>query len=566
MKGLMKKLTVLLLALALTLTGVIASGCGPKDSGTKTILNVANYSGGVGRKWLDDVEKRFELAYENVSYEPGKKGVDLKIWHNRNYIGTTLASSLGNDDVYFTQEFPQSQVAKLNQLLDLTEFITTRKGSDNKTIFSKFTTEQVSGLKVNNKYYVIPHYEVFQGVVYDAGVFTNNNYYFAEEIDTDNTYPGTKRFVVDSTETKSCGPNGVLGDYDDGLPSSIAEFYKLLDEMKGTVDPFVYAGGHDYYTDMLTNAIFANISGADTMRLHLNFGQGVESTKNVARVVTSFDAGARPVVEPTTITLDNGYLMRQLEGLYYGVEVAQTVWSDAAYYSANIDESTSHTDAQNEFMLSGIDGQTNYAAMLIEGNYWYNEANDEEIFKDMMNDFPQTYTYKQPRFMTMPTQVDGTVTVGNGKAPVLVDNYNSYSFVNANIDSEKIDLALDFLSFCYTDEELVKFTVNTNGICRSLNYDVQAAFSQLTDGHALSLVNMRNQAAAANNIVRFVSDNGTYNANEKKFKMNTNEYWTTKIDNTTYGRPFSAAKNNRSAKEIFEGMAIAYETWLTMKV
>lgn len=577
MKKIMKKAFVLLLALCMTLTCFVATGCNQEtEKGNKTILNVANYSGGVGVQWIKEVEKRFEQACEGISYEEGKSGVDVKVWNHKSYIGTTLASTLAGDtnDVYFTQELPYSNLASLGQLLDITDLVTEKVGSDGKTIFSKFAPEHKTGLKINNKYFAIPHYEVFQGIVYDSGIFTKKNLFFANELDTDSTYPGTCRFVVDAEETKSCGPDGKFNTYDDGLPSSIAEFKKLIDEMTGTasIDPFIYAGGHDYYTNMLNASIAANINGADTMRLFLNFGDysdlepgaTVPSTK--ARIVDEFDYNDYPVVNEYTITPDNGYLLKQSEGLYWGVDLATYVWGDTANWSANISSGTSQIDAQNEFMCCGIDGQTNYAGMLIEGNYWYNEANDEEVFADLKIDFPTKYKEKKPKFMPLPVQAEGTVTEGNGKAPVLLDNYSSYSFINANIDKEKIDLAKDFLSFCYTDFELEQFTINTKGVARSVEYDVEEAFSALASNeYATSLVQMRKAAADAGNIVRWCTDNSIYVNNEQTFKPTTNSFWSTRVENTSYALVLTAAQNSISAKDYFKGFALTSGQWSSMK-
>ena len=55
----------------------------------------------------------------------------------------------------------------------------------------------------------------------------NERLYFSDDIDTD----GTRKFIINNNTKKSCGPNGEYGDYDDGLPSSYQEFYKLLEKM-----------------------------------------------------------------------------------------------------------------------------------------------------------------------------------------------------------------------------------------------------------------------------------------------------------------------------------------------
>lgn len=568
MKRTLKNVTFVLLTLCMAIsclfTGFGCNNSSTQDVGNKMVIKVANYSGGVGIKWLDGVKTRFEAAYANKTYGD-KVGVYLDVSNDKSYIGTSIASSIGTDtnDVYFTQEIPYNNMAALGQLFDITELVTERVGDDDKTILSKFSPEHVSGLKYNDKYFAIPHYEVFQGVIYDHGIFTRKNLFFADGLDSaDAKYIGTNRFVNGTGDKKSCGPDGIFNTYDDGMPSSVQEFYKLVDKMiiEG-VDPFMYAGGHDYYTLMLQAAIYANITGADALRLHLNFGEGVTDGKNEVEIVTGFN-GSTPQIDTVTITPENGYLLRQAAGLYYGIEFATNMWKDKKNYAYDrIFSTTSHTDAQREFLCSGIDGQTDYMGMLIEGNYWYNEANDAQTLETLSQVYPETYQLKDPRFMPMPVQYDGRVTEGKGKAPVLVDNYNSYSFVNANVDTKKLDAIYDFLSFCYTDAELEAFTIATNGIARGVNYDVEAAFSKITNKYAKSLVDIRNAAAQAGNVVRWCSDNETYINNMDTFSIQRSLFWRSQVANTAYSLVVTSAQTGITAKEYFTGMRLDQDQW-----
>ena len=80
----MKKKTNKIIALASAIVTAVA--CLPfascKDDGTevdktKAQLHVSVYNGGVGRDWLDAYIARFQEAYKDYEFIPGKKGVQV---------------------------------------------------------------------------------------------------------------------------------------------------------------------------------------------------------------------------------------------------------------------------------------------------------------------------------------------------------------------------------------------------------------------------------------------------------------------------------------------------------
>ena len=159
MNKFLKKVTIFALTACMTVAGAVASGCGPSattGSGTKTQLLIANYSGGVGMKWLDEIEADFEAKYADYKAPDGKVGIDLQISHDKGYLGTTLASTLNSDpnDIYFTQQIPYASLASTGVFRDLTSLLEKENSEDNnKSILDKFSPEQKEALKVNGKYY-----------------------------------------------------------------------------------------------------------------------------------------------------------------------------------------------------------------------------------------------------------------------------------------------------------------------------------------------------------------------------------------------------------------------------
>ena len=556
MRKMLHKLSAAVLTVALAVPLFV--GCNrvveDVDKG-KSQLYVANYTGGVGAQWIEDVKVRFEEAYKDVSFEDGKKGVQIFTDSSKSYDGQTIESTFATDsnDVMFTNNVRMFNLAAAGSLMDLTELVKNVEGSDGKTIESKLSEEQKENITYNGKYYAIPHAEFYNCFPYDAGVFKLKNLYFGTEIDTD----GTRKFVMSANDEKSCGPNGVKGDYDDGLPSSYQEFYKLMDKMtKNNVKPFVFTGKSSHYTNILTSALFCSYVGADGISINYNY-----ESDSPLEIVTGFD-GDTPVTEiKDSISRNEAYLLRSSAGLYYALELGNKVFSsDAYYYSGSTSTTYTHLDAMLSFMKSGLDGE-DYIAMLIDGSYWYNEASEDGIFDDLKENYPRTYTQKDIKTMPLPWKYEGTVLEGEGKVPTMVDFANSFCFVKAGIEDYKKDLAFAFLSFCYTDDELCKFTQATN-ILKAVNYD----FSNIEglSSYTQSILDMRADSKENGTFTFIYSNDNVFLQNQAFFGINSSSiYWNTDIVGAKkYAGVYSATRGGQTAKNIFLGMAITEDTWL----
>jgi ABC-type glycerol-3-phosphate transport system substrate-binding protein len=562
----MKKILKRMMALGLSTiaAATVLAGCGGAtgDSGikideNKTQLYVASYQGGVGRKWLDNVIARFEEQYQNVPFEDGKMGVQIVPSVDKKYIGSQLVDTIKTDDndVYFTQEIDYFTFASRGLVLDLTDFIkTTANQNDNKTIYSKLSSDDQETLAVDGKYYAIPHYELYPGLSYDAGIFEREKLYFSDEIEAD----GTRKFIVNNKTKKSCGPDGEYETYDDGLPSSMMELHKLVDKMKGrTVQSFIWTGSYVYYTTMLVQALYQSYLGANGVRVGLDFDSNGEEIEIVKKV----NSDGTIETENVVITRDNAYLLKETAALYYALQFASKIFKSTDYYYPGCTSgSFSHTAAQEYFMNSGLNGKPN-VAMLIEGNYWYNEARDYDVFKDLETYYPETYTDKDVKFMPLPQRYDGTVTEGNGGSPVLVDTYSAFAFVNKNIDSSKIELAKMFLSFCYSDNELVEFT-KTTGTIKGVEYDYAAATSSVSDFEK-SVIEIRTAAKNGNSFVRYISNDPIYRQNRSVLNIaNTSEFWASTVGGVKEHYFYNAVKaNGVDYKDYFKGMAIGKNNW-----
>ena len=534
---------------------------------TKTQLYVANYNGGVGEKWLDEAAKRFEEEYKDVVFEPGtdKVGAQIMIRHNKSYDGLSLKNSIGTDtlyEVYFTGGANYLDFTGNGYLYDLTNLVTNKVNKDDgKTILSKMDENFADALTLEGKIYAIPHYELFNMPSYDAGVFQSKKLYFADEIDTaDTEYPGTRKFIVNNMTKKSCGPNGKYGDYDDGLPSSVHEFYKMMDKMtKNNVKPFVWTGASQHYTNQLLRAIYFNLGGVGLLNGLYEF----DSKGVPVEIVTDFNADGTPKIQEVVITKENGYLVKQAAALYYGIEMAQKIRSSQANFHVPCVSSTfSHLTAQEAFASSGLDGE-GYIGMLIDGNWWYNEANDAGIFERIARAYPEDYQKKDFKVMPMPVQYAGTVTEGNGKAPVVMTPSDALAFVNKNIQDNKIMIMEEFLSFVYSDDELCKFTEITNGIRRSFNYDYSSVKPTL-NSFAKSSLELLETAQAAGTYRVGVTSNQIYTYNTAVFNVGANS-WTDTMKGMFPIAAFDTSSTKADARNWFKNLWITSDSWAAMK-
>lgn len=564
-----KRILVLTVAVMLSFISVFTAGCTEivEDlNENQTQLYVANYNGGVGEKWLDNAVKAFEEKYADKSFEEGKTGVQVIIDHSKSYDGLQLTNTLATDtyEVYFTNGANYQTYVGSGLFYDITDVITERKGDDGKTIESKMFDVSKDAMKVNGKYYAIPFYELYTGLQYDAAVLRDNNLYFADKEDTaDEKYVGTSAFVVNKSSKKSCGPDGVYDTYDDGLPSSYAEFYKLVDAMvTRNIDAFVWTGKSFHYTNMFLQALIYNYDGVVGHNACYNFDTKGEKLE----VVTGFN-GDNPVIESVAVTKDNGYLAKQTAGTYYAFEFLSKIFSNKDYYYTNCTSTTySHLNAMESLMNSGLNGTSDKRiAFLMDGSWWYNEATDDGIFERLDHDHPDWKESKEPLTMPLPHQYSGRVTEGKGSNPVVSNMHNSYAFINANIEKnrpEHIEVAKTFLSFMYDDAQLVNFTKDTNGTVISVNYDYSSVLSSLP-AYSQSVLKLREEAVKNGTYICSISSDSTWVNNYKKFDFNDTACWSSTVGD--YCVNAFREKNPPTVKEFFEGLWISPVSWDSMK-
>ncbi len=544
----MKKLFTMALCIIMSI-GMVACGNGGAGGGggSSLELTVFSYTGGVGSVWFDNAVEAFERAHAEDVFDNGKVGVKIKPTKTKDHYANNI--DLSPYDVVIDEEVSMFDLAASGKLLPITDIVTdTTNGA---SIESRLSETQRRAYKaINNEYYIIPHYEYYNGLVYDINVFEDYNLYLAA-----NKNNGNNGFVNNKTEQKSVGPNGEPGDYDDGLPATYDEFYRLLDHMKDQVYPFVWSGQYSFYPTMLLHGLLSSYCGANELETMVTLDSG----DNTVRLIESFN-GDQPVITEKKITPETGYLTKQYAGQYYALSFFKKVVSNSDYYNPRSVNSISNIDAQKLF----IDGWLRRSkgekptAFLIEGSYWYNEAKDEGLLDAITN---AGYEIEERKFGFMPLPGVVSDSAENKVTKPTVMGGSGGMMINANIknNADKVRIAKEFLKFLNTEQALQEFTVTT-GVARNLQYNLTSEQEAELPSYAKTVWNIRKNG----DVVKMVDDNEILLNNQRDFSTSIGEgFWQSNVNGTTL-YPIEKLKGSVSAKDYFTGMKIAPTTWSDM--
>lgn len=494
-----KRLVASILAGAMVLS---IAACGAKvteevDS-SKTTLYVGNYAGGVGSEWLESAMAKFEEKYADVSFEEGKKGVQLILGENNK---TTMAGkeleqviATSKTEVFFTEDVSyHAWVNKglLHEITGITEEKLTEYGED-KSIAEKMYPELAEGLKVDGKYYALPFWEAFYGLVYNATLFDENGWYISED-----------GHFTNASGKLSAGPDGKAGTYDDGMPATYEQFFAMMDEMvKDNVTPIQW-GSREYIT-WFFGSLFADYEGFEDLMMNYT----LEGEAELVKLDTLDVENMTYETEKVSITQQNGYELARQEGYLYVLDFAEQFFRGKGYYDPNISMSTAYkiSDAQLAFVRNARTTDKKPVAMLVEGCWWENEA---------ITAFQETYGPDATKFdnememkwMPLPKATEAQV----GSENIQVAPLNSYCFINANITEEKVEAAELFLQFCHTDMMMEEFTALT-GMFKPYEYEVS---NDKVTASTKSILEVRENSR----IVYPMDDNPVYLSSTQKFRL-----------------------------------------------
>lgn len=492
-----KKLVSLLLALGVmvgTTFSMTACGGGAKNE-TITKLEIACMNAGLGSEWLKKAAKDFEEAYATKSYAEGKTGVVVDIADPTTGISAYF-DSIGSypQQIVFTEAGYKFRANMLSgYYADITDVVTdeTVEGG---SIESRIYSSYVDNFKGSDgKFYGIPHAEFYGGIAYNREVFVSENALIADDTcDTTHIardYSSSKygldkvRFVKGNNIGQegcvlSAGPDGIKGNEDDGLPTSLEQFIMLCDYLKTykKISPIALSGQYSNMVNYLICGLWASIAGEEQMRSYYGLSGQIDVVERDSNgnllfsnepLIAGINYVKKPIVKTVEITPETGYLGNDMAAKYYAIAIAEILQKEGFYSLEALKGTVSHHGAQQFLIFSNNElavkkGSTEKVAMLIDGSYFINETISAGNFNDYKRHSGAT---EEPdvRWMALPTSCTNAERKVEGykaHASTLMDINLGVAVVNAKYENnkEKMDVAKDFLKFFYSNSQLKQYT------------------------------------------------------------------------------------------------------------
>lgn len=457
----MKKSTQRKLAMTLGLLMSVApaSACfGPGDNSSlrdgATPIYVAFYNGGLGADWLTKMAEAFETKHPEyqIMPQPGVSTMD----------STAVLDNFDtyDGDLFFIDYMGSADLAQYRKngyFADISKYVKQDKIEDEtKTIWDKISPAIKDYYDNDGTVDCLPWYQGSYNLIYDVALFKAKSLY----VDANGNW--------NNGSSKSLGQDGIAGTFDDGLPVTVSDFFRLLDRMVSTevnVTPFtMYGSGAYYFSSFLTN-LFADYEGYNDFMLNYVL-EGVDS-----------DLGA--------IELEDAYKLKNgQKGKEFALQFAQRLMKNLSndpenpkyYFSTNsFQTSQDNYAAQTEFLISEEYSKASAAvkpiAMLVDGPWWEREA--MLTMSDMVDVYENDYyAYGTREFgvMPMPQADDGSSADGN---TIACTSGRSIIFMN-NL-SENKDAAGEFLKFCMSEEGL-RIATAYSGVMRPYEYTMNDTY------------------------------------------------------------------------------------------
>lgn len=555
MKNKIKHLAVV----GLTLVAGALASCqlGNQEDTTITTLDIMVFQGTGGSDWIKEAGKRFSELHKETSFQEGRKGIKFKV-NSKKGVDFLTEMKTSAYDLYNYETYPDIyRFSKQESVLDISDVV--------EPLVSKIEPDLLERLKgADGKYYALPHYEWFPGISYDKDLFDEQMLYFAdpsaanEDVETHTCKYGSGKFVVAADVTKSVGPNGVRGDYDDGLPSSLEELCVLFDKMQTVgISPLLLCGSGHYYSWYLPIALWASLTGADGMRdVYCNWtNEQVDVIKSFSTESAFFaDSGIqKPATQKMVLNDDNGYEMYNTAARYYALAFCQMAYDNQWIDKDMIGDPNGSSYQAQEWFVNGHNG-TRYGT-LWDGSYWCHEAiNSFKTYKNANPSSPDRHV----AFMPLPTQLEGQVQEGQGKKPTLLNVGSTLTFAHARTATNGKEKAVkEFLKFIYSDSELAAFSQST-GLTVPMDYEYD--MSSLENSYYNDLATLRADAE----VIQCSSASERLKKNLSSFILSYSMKPSTyKIDSGSYTGGYLSAwkKDGTTAKAILEATNWTKDAW-----
>ena len=307
--GLKSFLLLMVLTLTVTLTSCFEREQGQQVDGDKTQLYIGLYDGDLGSEWLKEVISKYEAKNPSVQII---LNLEKDLYGDANLL-TNMPSY--SNDLYFLNGNTYSNYIAQGRLLEITDVVTSKLDGEDKSIEDKMNDSIQKHYELSDgKYYAVPFFDAIFGTIYDVDLFEEEGFYF----NTDG------ELLCDSNnKTLSAGPNGIAGDYDDGLPATMSQWKEMVNTMSiSGITPYTWTGMYQYYRQRFLTSVWADYEGKENFDLNMSLnGQYTFAGDSTA----------------TDITIQNGYLLQNQKGKEYALEMAKYIIENGYYTSDSFD-------------------------------------------------------------------------------------------------------------------------------------------------------------------------------------------------------------------------------------
>lgn len=569
--------------MALTCVGCNKTPSGPTADTNDVVIKFIVSDGGIGAEWLKKSNERFMEKYKEKDYGNGKVGVFCDITNN--LPSSANMSTDGYHVYFFDRSSKVSGLAAQGNSLDITEIVQEKydeRDGEKISIEDKIDEEYRNFCKsLDGKYYAVPYTEVYGGLTYDKHLFDKYGLYFAKPDATDSQQITSSKFGTSynfifpkDDANKSCGPDGEYGTSDDGLPSSCYELLALCDYLKGTlnISPFQLSGKYLNYINFFMDGLMTSLQG-------YNRAYSMYSLDGEIEVVTGYTNEnllgnisylKKPKTKVINITEETGYYTTRTVEQYYAEALVEIFEKEGYFAKSNALTTTSHIDAQRQFINSGYN-KNEEIAMLMEASYWNNESTIRDNFK-MFYALNPNVKDREIAWMSLPVNIANSVTGEEGKKTnngieetvkgeknTLIDTSRSAIVCNKKVkdNSALYEAVKDWIQFFNTDYELSKFTLES-GMARPLNYQVTDEDRAGLNYFRSSLWDLRADA----NVLRYEGNNETFKNNYAWFGRGFTENLFVCHEHNTMFQCLRA--KNHGAVGAFESSMVDKNGWKTM--
>lgn len=431
----MKKIACIALSALMATSAIALSACGKgdendkyKDAGKKAI-DVSLYFGEFGSDWLKEIARGFNETTTSNYY--------VEVTDHKNLSPTIVADiKTGTDkDVFIALDANFQMLYKDGYLEDLSDVLT-EKPDGAKTVkdmikdYDSWTT--VGGYQ--DKLYMLPFNISPVGLVFDYDRFLEAGW-----------------LITDTDGSVSAGKDGVKGTYDDGQPTTWAEFDTLLAKISlKTKDVFSYMGSvHPEYVNNVIYAYMAQYMGADNYQKFLNHDTN----------------GAKVTMEDGTsaaFTIEDGYKALSMDGVKDSLAFVANYLANSEYVAARTltDGSFNVNNSHTAFLEEE-------SVFLVEGNWWENGSRSLIASREKYGGKP--YGEADYRYFLLP-EIKGQNSAAD-HSYVFSQNGGAI-VVPKNKDANKVAAIKEFLVYMLKADNMAKSTVDT-GLLWNYDYEIK---------------------------------------------------------------------------------------------